>query len=188
MLQTTNTLYLIVGPSGTGKTSILDALVAQGVLGKATSHSTRAMRPGEVQGDPYWFVSLSEFEGLQLEDQFIERVLYNNQHYGFTRGEVEYALRLGDVGMIVEAHGAKQFIRLFPNNTKTIFLYPPPREELRRRMLERNDTPEAVEERLALVSTEMDRSYHLANWSVDSSRPLAIVVAQIASIIKNKVG
>ena len=175
-------LYLFVGPSGTGKTTVLNLLCTQNILYKATSHATRAMRQGEKQGDPYWFISVDEFENLQMEDQFIERVVYNGNQYGFTRDEIERALLKGDVGLIVEGHGAEQFLKIFGNRVRIIFMMPPSHEELIRRMQSRGDDETIITQRLALAPSEMEY-HHLADWSVKVDCPIEKVVADIIDII-----
>jgi guanylate kinase len=176
-------LYLLVGPSGAGKTSVMDELYREGTLIKATSHATRPMREGESQGNPYHFISVNEYKGLDLEGQFIEKIEYNGNHYGFTRGEVLNALERGDVGLIVEGHGAAQIRKLFPGRVTTIFLDPPPREELVRRMRQRKNTQAEIEERLALMVDEMKFGPE-ADYHVDTNDSFDHVLTKVRTIIK----
>lgn len=178
MSEVPTELFLLVGPSGTGKTSLMNELYKRGMLERVTSHSTRPMREGELQGDPYWFVSQFEFDGLVAEEQFIEQVTYNGYNYGFTHGEVHHALKKGDVGMIVDGHGAKQFIKLFKNRAKVLFLVPPGQEELVRRMRSRGNTQTEIEERLALIPEEM-KAFELADWSIATAHPFDTVLESL---------
>lgn len=178
-----NRLFLLVGPSGTGKTSILEELVKRDLLVAAVSHSTRPMRLGEEQGKPYFFVKLTEFEALDEAGVFVEQVVYNGNRYGFSAAEIETALDKGNVGLIVEGHGAEQLNRLFPGRTRIIFMMPPPIHELRRRMADRGNTPEEVEERLQLMIGEM-RYLRLAEWQIETDRPLQDVIEDIVRTIQ----
>lgn len=175
-------LYLIVGPSGTGKTTVFNHLVERGVFLPAISHSTRPMRTGEREGSPYYFVDFATFDKMAEADLFIQQVTYNNNKYGFSKVEITDTLKQGNVGAIVEAKGVKQLKALFPGQVKTIFFYPPPAEKLRQRMLDRQDKLEDIEARLALLQQDLEAKY-LADWAVNTDCSIEEVVDKVTDFI-----
>lgn len=146
-------LFLIVGPSGTGKTTLVRALQKQG-LTEVVSYTTRAPRAGEVDGRDYFFVSRDEFAKIEQNGQFVEVVEYNGNRYGTHRGVISAAMLNGDAMIIVEPHGAVQLREAYPHVSIAVFLEPPPTAELRLRLEARGDKPEVIEKRLSTVLRE----------------------------------
>ena len=175
-------LYLIIGPSGTGKTTVFNMLVKHGMFLPAISYTTRAMRKGESEKNPYYFVSSETFDEMEAADLFVEHVVYNNHKYGFSKTELGEALACSHVGAIVEASGAAQLAALFPNRVKTIFFNPPSLEELERRMVARKDAPENIAMRLGLVQEEL-KYKEQADWVVDTDCSVEEVFYQVLSYI-----
>lgn len=149
-------IFLIVGPSGSGKSTLVSKLKGAGMV-EAVSVTTRRMRPGEVDGEHYYFVDRPRFEELRAAGELIESVEYNGNAYGMTKAAVGLALArgAGKCVVIVEGHGARQFRAAFPGICETVFLLPPPADEIRRRLEARGDAPVLVEQRLASVAREM---------------------------------
>ncbi len=142
-------LWMVVGPSGTGKDTLMNGLVRElGDIHVAISHTTRPMRPGEIDGKNYHYVTREDFLEMMNRGEFLEYVEYAGNYYGVARKEIDEALETQDVMIIVEGHGARQLLGYYPNNSKVIFLTPPPVQELRARMEARGDKPEAIEARL----------------------------------------
>lgn len=144
------TLYVISAPSGAGKTSLVGALLERdSLLGVSVSHTTRPMRPGEVDGVNYHFVSRSEFEAMISEGQFLEHASVFGNYYGTSQVWVEQTLAAGrDVILEIDWQGAVQVRRLI-TDCVSIFIAPPSPEVLRERLTGRGtDSPEVVERRL----------------------------------------
>ncbi len=152
-------IYLIVGPSATGKTTVVNELVKQKDLNlfEAVSHTTRPMRPGEVEGETYYFVSDPIFEAMLRTGWFAESVVYPGSgfKYGISKPELDKQLKRGDVLLIVEGHGAEQIKRLYPD-AFVFFMLPPHHDELKRRMQERGDSPEVIARRILSIGKELD--------------------------------
>lgn len=148
-------LYLIVGPSGTGKSTLARELAKRGIP-EVVSYTTRAPRFGEVEGVNYHYVTREWFRAMQIKGEFIEHVEYNGNLYGSTRSSVVKLLEQGDATIVVEGHGAEMFLGHFENDAQVIFLMPPSNEELRARLVARGDKPEVIETRMKSVAAEME--------------------------------
>lgn len=150
-MSTKGTLYVIAAPSGAGKTSLVNALI-QSVkdIQVSISHTTRNMRPGEVDGEHYFFISKAEFEALIAEHAFIEYATVFSNYYGTSRSFVESTLNAGrDVVLEIDWQGHEQIKRLFPESIG-IFILPPSMEALRERLTSRKqDSNEVITTRLA---------------------------------------
>jgi guanylate kinase len=147
-------LYLIVGPSGTGKSTLARELAKRGIP-EVVSYTTRAPRFGEVEGVNYHYVTRDWFSAMKERGEFIESVEYNGNLYGSTRSSVIRLLEQGDATIVVEGHGAEMFLSEFGDDAKVIFLMPPSMEELRARLVQRGDKPEVIEMRMKSVGAEM---------------------------------
>ncbi len=150
-------LYVISAPSGAGKTSLIKALREQMPdLGLSVSHTTRPMRPGEVDGQHYHFVSKSTFESMIAEGAFVEHALVFGNYYGTSKASVSAVLDKGqDLILEIDWQGAEQVRPLFPN-AQSIFILPPSREALRERLFARGqDDADVIARRLAEAEREM---------------------------------
>lgn len=159
-------LVLVVSaPSGAGKTTVVDALLARRHgLGRAVTHTTRAPRPGERDGVDYHFVSPDEFACRDAEGAFLEQAAIYGNRYGTSRREVESRLAAGkDVVLVIDWQGARSVrekladsadIRLF-----TVFVLPPSLEVLEQRLSGRNtESAEQLQRRLGMAREEMDHA------------------------------
>ncbi len=155
--MTQGTLYTISAPSGAGKTSLVAALLQQtkGVQ-VSISHTTRAMRPGEVDGVNYHFVSKQQFVDMIGADDFLEHAEVFGNYYGTSQAWVAETLRKGiDVILEIDWQGAQQVRRVMPE-TVGIFIVPPSIEALRLRLTGRGqDHNEVIEKRMAEAISEM---------------------------------
>lgn len=144
-------LYVISAPSGTGKTSLVKALVEAipEIISVSVSHTTRAQRPGEIEGINYHFVDEAEFNRMIEHNDFLEHATIFNHSYGTSRTWVENTLRKGkDVILEIDWQGCQQIKELFPDCI-SIFILPPSVADLSERLCKRNqDTPAVIEERL----------------------------------------
>ncbi|MES1992474.1 MAG: guanylate kinase [Pseudomonadota bacterium] len=150
-------LFVIAAPSGAGKTSLVQALMAE-VPGLAfsVSHTTRAPRAGEVDGRDYHFVDPATFQHMVAEGAFLEHAEVFGRCYGTSRGAVAERLAAGeDLILEIDWQGAQQVRRVIPACV-SVFILPPSREELARRLRGRaTDASEVIAHRLALAVEEM---------------------------------
>jgi len=154
-------LFVVAAPSGGGKTSLVNALVARfDHLKISISYTTRPSRPGDVDGEDYRFVDEAEFQKMVGEKAFLEHAEIYGHHYGTSHRWVLKQLEKGvDVILEIDWQGARQIRQLFPS-TVSIFILPPSREVLRERLQHRKqDDSEAIEERLVSAVGEMAH-YH----------------------------
>jgi len=157
MSATTGTLYIVSAPSGAGKTSLVKALVdAQPQARVSVSHTTRAMRPGEVDGVNYHFVSREEFLARLERNEFLEHAEVFGNLYGTSQRWLEQTLAEGyDLILEIDWQGAQQVRRLMPQ-AKSIFILPPTQEALRQRLNNRGqDSDEIIEKRMREAVSEM---------------------------------
>ncbi|HET6603471.1 MAG TPA: guanylate kinase [Xanthomonadaceae bacterium] len=144
-------LYIVAAPSGAGKSSLVNALLAREPgMRLSISHTTRPPRPGESEGAHYHFVDRPEFERLVGADAFLEHARVHGNHYGTSRGSVEPLLAAGhDVVLEIDYQGARQ-VRARRPDCIGIFILPPSRAELERRLRTRaQDSASVIAQRLA---------------------------------------
>lgn len=148
-------LYVIAAPSGTGKTTLVNALVdALPRITVSISHTTRPKRPNEMQNINYHFVDQAEFDQMIDKGDFLEYAVIFDYWYGTSKTWVEYTLAKGlDVILEIDWQGHQQIKQLFPHAIG-IFILPPSLQDLRDRLQKRNqDHPEVIKKRLADAQT-----------------------------------
>lgn len=181
--------FLIVGPSGVGKNTLINRVVQRdATLAFAPSITTRPMRLGEIDGNPYYFVSRKQFEDLLHKDEVLEFNQVHGNYYGTSRRIIEDLLKKGiDVITDIEVVGAHRILINLPFVTCTVFILPPSRRELRRRILQRH--PEEEEQlQLRLARTEIEMAmidsfeYSIRNENINDAEILlsSIINAQRA--------
>ena len=144
------TLFVVAAPSGAGKSSLVSALLeVDHQISLSVSHTTRLPRPHEVDGQHYCFVGRAEFERDVAAGIFLEHAEVHGNWYGTSRVQVEALLAGGrDVLLEIDWQGAAQ-VRRSMANCVGIFILPPSRAELERRLRGRaSDSEEAIERRL----------------------------------------
>ncbi len=149
-------LVVLAGPSGVGKGTIVERLVARDPgLWESVSYTTRPPRPGEVDGVDYHFVSRAEFEALRDAGGFLEWFEVFGDLKGTPRGPVEDRLAAGeDVLLEIDVQGALKVREVFPEAV-LVFVEPPSPEELRRRLTARGtESAAALDARLAAAAEE----------------------------------
>jgi guanylate kinase len=150
-------LFIVSAPSGAGKTSLLRELVpADPRLVMSVSHATRPIRPGEVDGVHYHFVSVERFLELVGEGAFLEHARVFNNYYGTAEAAVREQLEAGlDVVLEIDWQGARQVRRRFPEAV-SVFVAPPSIDALRERLAGRGQDPvEVVERRMSEARSEL---------------------------------
>lgn len=149
-IEAAGTLFVVAAPSGAGKSTLVNALLQRdGAISLSVSHTTRPPRPGETDGRHYYFLRRAEFERAIAEDVFLEHAEVHGNLYGTSRGTVQQLLAQGrDVLLEIDWQGAQQIRRSQPECV-SVFILPPSRAELERRLRGRgSDTPEVIERRL----------------------------------------
>ena len=150
-------LFVIAAPSGAGKTSLVRALVERHPsLRFSISYTTRAKRPNETHGHDYFFVAKDEFEAMVARSEFLEHARVFDNYYGTARSQVEASLAAGrDLILEIDWQGAQQIRRALPE-CRSIFILPPSRDELERRLRGRGtDTEDVIQRRLRDAATDM---------------------------------
>jgi guanylate kinase len=139
---------VITAPSGAGKTSLVRALMErEPALRFSISYTTRRQRSAEVDGRDYFFVTTDEFTRMIERSAFLEHARVFDNHYGTARQQVEEALSAGqDLILEIDWQGAQQIRRAMPECV-SIFILPPTRAELERRLRGRGTDPEDVIQR-----------------------------------------
>lgn len=151
-------IYIIAAASGTGKTSLVDAVV-EGLdnIEISVSHTTRPKRESERNGENYYFVDQAEFEAKIKAEGFLEYAKVFKHYYGTPRKWVEDQLTKGkDVILEIDWQGAFQVKKLRPDAVM-IFILPPTMQELRKRLEKRNqDDATIIEYRLGIARSEIE--------------------------------
>ena len=178
-------LIVYCGPSGVGKGTIMKKLLAsEPNFRLSVSVTTRAPRPGEVDGRDYYFITRERFDELVAQDGLLEHAEYVGRCYGTPKAPVFEMLEKGiDVFLEIEIKGFLQVKRSYPECV-SIFIMPPSFEELRQRLTDRaTEPPEIIEERLRTAMEELsykDRfDYAVINDDVDRAAD------EVISIIKD---
>ena len=153
------TLYIVSAPSGAGKSSLINALLAEKrdwTVQVSVSHTTRAPRVGEKNGEHYHFVAVDSFKQLIEENAFFEWAEVFGNYYGTSRITIEQALAEGiDIFLDIDWQGARQVREMMPQ-AKGIFILPPSRNELEARLNKRGqDSEEIIAKRMAQAQAEM---------------------------------
>jgi guanylate kinase len=150
-----NPIFILVGPSGVGKSTVQERLLADGGLGlvRAITTTTRTPRPGEQEGENFFFLSPDTFQKMTTQNAFVEWVETFGRSYGTSRKELDTKLTQGPVLMITDMRGAHSIKKQYPD-THIIFL-DAPREDLIRRIEERpGTTPDDLERRIKRMDEE----------------------------------
>ena len=150
-------LFIVAAPSGAGKSTLVNALLAREPgIALSISHTTRAPRPGDVDGVQYHFVDRETFEAMVASGDFLEHADVFGNYYGTSRGAVERVLKAGrDVLLEIDWQGAGQ-VRCAMPECVSIFILPPSRAELERRLRARaTDSEATIEKRLAASREEI---------------------------------
>ena len=157
MTHSTGTLYIVSAPSGAGKTSLVKALIdLEPQIRVSVSHTTRAMRPGEVDGVNYHFVSREDFVKMIEHGDFLERAEVFGNLYGTSQSYLQQTLDEGhDLILEIDWQGAEQVRRLMPQ-ARSIFILPPSQQALRERLDNRGqDSDEIIDGRMREAVSEM---------------------------------
>jgi guanylate kinase len=188
-------LFTISAPSGAGKTSLVRALLEKraGSVAVCVSHTTRPMRPGDVDGSDYHFVSAGQFERMVGNGEFLEHARVFDNFYGTASASAESLLASGKhVILEIDWQGARQVKAKMPD-TVGIFILPPSREVLEQRLRDRGtDDEDTIERRMRAADREMshynDAEYLVINDGFDQALDDldAIIHAQDLTLARQK--
>lgn len=169
-------LLVLSSPSGAGKTSITRALLKNNPdLQVSVSVTTRACRPGEVEGVDYFYRSVSEFQSMIERGEFLEHAKVFGNYYGTPLQRVKDALADSqDIIFDIDWQGTQQMKQNLEHDVVTIFVLPPNRGELERRLRARQQDDESVIiERMKKASSEMSHfpeyDYVIVNYDLETS-------------------
>jgi guanylate kinase len=177
-------LFVITGPSGVGKGTLIRELLDRVPdLELSVSATTRPPRPGERDGFDYHFLSEEEFSRRLAADEFLEHASYAGYRYGTLVSEVEPRLGRG-VGVVleIEIQGARQ-VRERQPAAVPVFVAPPSPDALRERLEERGtDSPEAIERRLQVARAELDAQREFVHVIVNDD--LARAADELSALVR----
>jgi guanylate kinase len=151
-------MLVLSSPSGAGKSTLARHLLdSDSNVAMSVSVTTRPKRPGEVEGRDYFFVTPERFSEMVAQDKFLEHATVFGNQYGTPRETVEAALAKGqDVLFDIDWQGTQQLEQKGKDDLVRVFILPPSREELERRLSTRaEDSPEVVARRMAKASDEI---------------------------------
>lgn len=178
-------MYVLSSPSGAGKTTITRELLKNNPdTIVSISATTRPRRAGEVHGQDYFFVSKDEFRTMVENAEMLEHAKVFDNYYGTPKAPVEKALTAGkDVLFDIDWQGTQQLSETARNDLVTVFILPPSRSELEKRLRNRSrdtlESEEQIQGRMAKASDEMSHyleyDYVIVNTDIDQ----AITKAQL---------
>lgn len=184
MFEEKGILFILSGPSGVGKGTVRERLFKKEVnLKYSVSATTRKKRPGEQDGEDYFFKTKEQFLKMIEQNDFLEYANYVDNYYGTPRNYVEEEIAKGnDVFLEIEVQGALQVKRNFPEGV-FVFLFPPSLDELKDRIMSRGtESQELIVNRLKEAKKEIDMmseyDYVVVNDDVDKA------VSKIQAIIE----
>ena len=161
-MQTPGNLFVVAAPSGTGKSSLVKALLElDSRLIVSVSHTTRPPRGQEQQGREYHFVDEAQFRAMAARGEFFEWAEVHGNLYGTSRAAIESRIATGqDVVLEIDWQGALQIKTLF-QDAVLIFILPPSWQELLQRLQRRGeDGQEVIERRMANARLEVAQARH----------------------------
>ncbi len=179
-------LFVIAAPSGAGKTTLVKAMVDRNPdLKFSTSYTTRKKRVNEVEAKDYFFVTEAAFEELKAKGELLESALVFDNYYGTSRSQVEEYLTDGHhVILEIDWQGAQQ-VRESKSDCITIFILPPSRDELERRLRDRRTDSDAVIER-RLIDAIGDMSHWDEFNYVIMNDDLDFAVTELEAVLDGK--
>lgn len=180
-------MIVLSSPSGAGKTTMTRRLLAQDPqIAMSVSVTTRSPRPGERDGEDYYFITKDKFAALEAEDELLEHARVFDNYYGTPREPVEEALADGkDIVFDIDWQGAQQLTEAAADDLVKIFILPPNMRELEQRLRTRaQDSDDVIAKRMNKSENEISHwaeyDYVLVNENIDRAMGelLSIVTAE----------
>ncbi len=185
-------LFVVAAPSGAGKTSLVKAVLGQRPgIELSVSCTTRAPRPGEIDGRDYVFIDRAEFERRLAAGEFLEWAEVHGNLYGTSRRWIEQRMMDGaDILLEIDWQGAAQVQKLFPDAVG-VFIAPPSIDELRARLVRRGqDTAETIDRRVAAALDELAQvnrfQYVIINQEFAVARDQLLAIIDAAGLRADK--
>lgn len=154
-------MFILSSPSGAGKTTIARKLLAEvDGIGMSVSVTTRAMRPGEVDGRDYHFVDQDDFDGMVEREEFLEWAKVFGNCYGTPKAQIKAGLKTGqDFLFDIDWQGTQQLYQRMETDVVRVFLLPPSITELEHRLRSRGTDSDAV------IAARMERArFEISHW------------------------
>ena len=189
------TLFIVSGPSGAGKTTLINRVREQlGPIGInlyfSVSHTTRPPRSGEVEGKNYYFVSPEKFSSMEKGGEFLEWAHVHEQRYGTSKDEVVGRLKRGDdVILDIDYQGAKQIAddRDLKERKLNVFIFPPSLDVLEQRLRDRGlNSDHEIETRLQKAIDEIDAYKEFYDFVIINDDLKVATACLYAAIISKK--
>jgi guanylate kinase len=190
-------MYVLSSPSGAGKTTITRALLKENEnLVPSISATTRPRRAGEVHGQDYIFVSTDEFRDMVDNSEMLEHAKVFDHYYGTPRGPVEEALSNGqDVIFDIDWQGTQQLFELAAEDLVRVFILPPSKAALEKRLRERSrdtkETEEQIRTRMSKAESEMSHyteyDYVIINKDIEAATAQAQLILDAERIKRRRV-
>jgi guanylate kinase len=188
IVTTPGNLFILSAPSGAGKSSLIKALLSQDssrAMQVSVSHTTRAPRPGENDGEHYHFISVEKFKQQIEKNEFYEYAEVFGNYYGTSETAIDIQLAQGiDVFLDIDWQGAQQ-VRIKKPNVTTIFISPPSKAELENRLNKRGqDSEEIIQSRMEQAQAECSHynefDYIIVNDDFDHA------LSELTTIVNNQ--
>ena len=157
-LQRRGLMFILSSPSGAGKTTMARRLLAHDAeIGMSVSVTTRPMRPGEVDGEDYFFVDQARFDAMVEDGHFLEWARVFGHSYGTPKAQIRAGLKAGqDFLFDIDWQGTQQLYQRAETDVVRVFLLPPSLAELQRRLTARaTDAAEVIKGRMARAQAEI---------------------------------
>jgi guanylate kinase len=188
----TGNLFIVSAPSGAGKSTLTAKLLEEDEkIRLSVSYTTRAPRPGEVDGRDYHFVDKARFMGMLERGEFLESAEVHGNHYATSQSWIRAERAAGhDILLEIDWQGAQQVRRVFAD-TVGIFILPPSIAELERRMrLRGQDSDAVIRRRLAAAADEMSHAaefdYVIINNDFEEARRDLIAVVRASRLVYSR--
>tara|TARA_B100001057_G_scaffold473839_1_gene538757 strand:+ start:167 stop:766 length:600 start_codon:yes stop_codon:yes gene_type:complete len=172
--DTDNIMVILSSPSGAGKTTITKKIQQKYRSFKiSVSHTTRKPRPNEVDGVDYYFVSQDKFEDYIKKNKFYEYAKIFDNYYGTSKQSVDQMIKKNDIIFDIDWQGTQQLSKFKNLNMIKIYLVPPSKNELKKRLIKRNqDSPIEVERRFKAYDQDIthweDYDYVIINENLEN--------------------